>query len=223
MAAATTAATATTPTLPGNLTKYYEALQHTLTKSAPQMEYNPQSADQIRQNLENAYKANYDQSVKTRKQQTQKNSAVIDADAAARGIGTSTWVTDAKRRQQDSEASDIATLTANKNATISQQLAAALSDQEARKLSVDEYNATNRATAQSNALSTAVSMYDKFKAEEPVAAAASSGGGGGGGGGGGNYRPMAQYAGTKHNDWYLASLGIDTSKKGSGSGSGLAK
>ena len=48
--------------------------------------------------------------INSRKQQTIQNRAAIDVDAASRGMTPSTWVTDAKLRQAQAEASDITNL-----------------------------------------------------------------------------------------------------------------
>lgn len=184
-----------TPTLPGKFSDYTSALYQSLIKQSPKVNYTPRSEAQLRDNFEKIYSSGYNTSVNNRKEQTKQNKAAIDADAAARGMGSSTWVTDAKIRQANNQARDIASLTANKDSTVAQQLSSALANQEANKLTADQFNASQQASALSNALSVVSSMYDKFKAEE----AATGGGDGGSGGydydGSGNYIPLAQYAG----------------------------
>lgn len=173
-----------------NLQNYANQLYKSLVSQVPSINYTPRTEAQLRDNLLKAYQASYDQSVNNRKQATRQNRGAIDADAASRGIGASTWVTDAKMRQSDNEARDLTSLRANRDSTIAQQLAAALGTQEDNQLAVQQYNAGLRATALNNALSTAGSMYDKFKAEDPALVASGGGGGGGyygGGGGGGSY------------------------------------
>ena len=88
------------------LTEYTNQLYEKLSATMPTVQYNPTSTAQLRDNLETAYRAGYDQSVDARREATRRNNAAIDADAAARGMGASTWVTDAKMRQADSEAAD---------------------------------------------------------------------------------------------------------------------
>lgn len=178
-----------------NLQNYANQLYKSLIAQAPTIDYTPRSEAQLRDNLLKSYQASYDQSINNRRQTTRQNRGAIDSDAASRGIGSSTWVTDAKLRQNDNEARDLTSLRANRDSTIAQQLAAALGNQEDNQLAVKQYNASLRATALNNALSTAGTMYDKFKAEDPALKAAASGGGGGwggysdggGGGGGGGY------------------------------------
>lgn len=182
-----------TPTLPGKFSDYTSALYQSLIKQSPKVNYTPRSEAQLRDNFEKIYSSGYNTSVNNRKEQTKQNKAAIDADAAARGMGSSTWVTDAKIRQANNQARDIASLTANKDSTVAQQLSSALANQEANKLTADQFNASQQASALSNALSVVSSMYEKFKAEE----APTGGGSGGydGSDGSENYIPLAQYAG----------------------------
>lgn len=190
------------------LNDYTAQLYESLMKNMPAIQYTPRSEAQLRDNLETAYKSSYDQSVQNRRQSTRQNRAAIDADAAARGMGASTWVTDAKMRQNDREASDLSTLAANKNSTIAQQLTAALSDQDSNNLAVQQYNASLRANALNNALSAATSMYDKFSAATPSGGGGSSGGGSTGsrrrtGGGDGGDGPTDTGFGS---DWKVTEL-----------------
>lgn len=89
----------------------------------------------LKANLEAALKPMYDQSVKQLQQQRIANNAAIDVDAASRGMGNSTWVTDAKLRQLRGEADNLATLNANYN----NQLFSALLDAQKQR-DDDAYN-----------------------------------------------------------------------------------
>lgn len=140
------------------LTEYANQLYEKLSAMMPTVQYNQASMAQLRDNLEAAYRAGYEKSVDSRREATRRNNAAIDADAASRGMGASTWVTDAKMRQADSEASDLAGLAAQKDSTIAQQLAAALSDQEANRLAVEQFNAAQRTGALEQALAGAQNM-----------------------------------------------------------------
>ena len=136
-----------------NLQNYANQLYKSLIAQAPTIDYTPRTEAQLRDNLLKSYQASYDQSINNRRQTTRQNRGAIDSDAASRGIGSSTWVTDAKLRQNDNEARDLTSLRANRDSTIAQQLAAALGNQEDNQLAVKQYNASLRATALNNALS----------------------------------------------------------------------
>lgn len=148
--------------------RYYNAVLAQLQQDA-----GPERSDsQIKNYLTNIIRPSYEQAIRQRQQQTGQNRAAIDTDAASRGMGTSTWVTDAKNRLQNQEAADIATLNSNYNATLYDSLLNQLQQRDQNRLSL-----------MGQAQSIAGNMYDRWKAEDDAKAAAGSGGGGGGTGG----------------------------------------
>lgn len=142
--------------------KTYQSLLATYTKDVPEVQYNPQSESSLRAKLENALRPAYDKQIAARQQQTAKNRAAVDADAAARGMGSSTWVTDSKNRLNNAEATDVSNLNSDYISNLSSQLLQQLLSQEANKINVDEFNASNKGAAQQLAWSTALANYDKF-------------------------------------------------------------
>lgn len=72
----------------------------------------------------------YDQSVAQLNKQRIENNAAIDVDAASRGMGNSSWVTDAKLRQLRGEADSIAALDANYNNQLYSALLQAIQDRD---------------------------------------------------------------------------------------------
>ena len=128
--------------------------------------------DEIRSYVESYLRSAYDQSIEDRRRQTEKNRAMIDLDAYSRGMGGSTWVTDAKQRLQDAEADDIAKMEANYQAGLNEAV-------------LNQYNqaVAQGLAAQNNAYDLAKDLYSLGQnARAGVGAVASSGGGGGGGG-----------------------------------------
>lgn len=125
----------------------------------PQISYTPTSEETIRSNIASYLRPAVDQAITNREKQTVTNKANIDADAAARGMGKSTWVTDVKNRQQNAEASDVATMESNYGATLAQQIASALAQEKQNQLAAQQYNASAQQSALSNALSLANSFY----------------------------------------------------------------
>ena len=154
----------TTASIPADVTALYEQLKAMLLPEAAKIDYQPRSRAEIRAGLEGALQPSYQAAVDERKQSTQRTNASIDADAAARGIGASSWGTDVKARNYGSEAKDIAAMRSNYGATIANNLNTIMSDQENRKLSADQYNETSRSGALSNALGLALSNYGKWGA-----------------------------------------------------------
>ena len=69
-----------------------------------------QSLDSITEQLAQIYRPQVERAIAQRYGATKQQKAAIDVDAASRGMGTSTWVTDAKNRIMNAEAADIAGL-----------------------------------------------------------------------------------------------------------------
>lgn len=121
--------------------------------------YTPTSEASIRSNIQSYLRPAVDQAIGQRQKQTLTNKANIDADAASRGMGASTWVTDVKNRQQNAEASDIGMMESNYGATLAQQIAQALAQEKANSLSAAQFNAQSQMSAISQALSLANGLY----------------------------------------------------------------
>lgn len=128
--------------------------------------------DEIKSYVESYLRTAYDQSIENRRKQTEADRAMIDLDAYSRGMGGSTWVTDAKQRLQDSEADDIAKMEANYQAGLNEAV-------------LNQYNqaVAQGLAAQNNAYDLAKDLYSMGQnAKAGVGSMAGSGGGGGGGG-----------------------------------------
>jgi len=131
---------------------------------APQKaEYNARSEEEIRSSVAQWLRPSYDQAIANRQEQTLKNKANLDADAIARGMGASTYVTDVKNRQQSDEASDIATLEADYGSTLSKYVLDGVDSENDRKLEVEEFNAEQRRSAYDQAYSAALVLFAQYK------------------------------------------------------------
>ena len=87
--------------------------------------------DALKANIESALRPLYEQSLADLNQRRIERNAAIDVDAASRGMGNSTWVTDAKLRQLKDIEGNIATLDANYNNQLFGQLQDAIKDRDA--------------------------------------------------------------------------------------------
>ena len=128
--------------------------------------------DEIKSYVESYLRTAYDQSIENRRKQTEADRAMIDLDAYSRGMGGSTWVTDAKQRLQDAEADDIANMEANYQAGLNEAV-------------LNQYNqaVAQGLAAQNNAYDLAKDLYSLGQnAKAGVGSVSSSGGSGGGGG-----------------------------------------
>ena len=128
--------------------------------------------DEITASVEAYLRNAYDQSIADRKKATEEQRAMIDLDAFSRGMGGSTWVTDAKQRLEDEEADDIAKIEANYQAGLSEAV-------------LNQYNAAvaQGLAAKDNAYALAAQLYNLGQnVKAGVGGVAVSGGGSGGGG-----------------------------------------
>lgn len=148
--------------VPEQLMSTYQDLYEKLNANAPA--YTPTSEAEYLEKITAALGPGYDQAMAMRREQTTTNKAEIDADAAARGMGSSTWVTDMKDRQAQYEADDIATLEGQKASAIAAQLLNALQNEKQLQYSYDALAAGREADARAAALNLAQGLYGEYLA-----------------------------------------------------------
>lgn len=194
---------------------------------ADTIEYTPittpeQTTESIAEQVRGYLQPQYESAVRERKEQTTQNQAAIDVDAASRGMTPSTWVTDSKARQLDSEASDIADLGSDYSSTLAQSVASQYENYLTRKAGIDEVNAGNQITVdqwnsqvktalEELAYSRALAEYQRNPNGRGYTGSSGSSGSGVDTSG---YLPMAQYAWTSDHASYLDVLGISTDNNG---------
>lgn len=170
-----------------------------------------------RAELEAGMRPSYDLAIEGRRKQTDTNKANIDVDAASRGMGSSTWTTDVKNRQQNAEASDIASL----EAAYAQQLLAALQQESQNRMAVDQFNANAQAQALQAALGLTGDLYGhRLNQLQLMEQSSSSGGRRGSSAGSGSQilqndlrvRPNG-YAYTKVGDHWYSEGGLESAYK----------
>jgi hypothetical protein len=141
--------------------------------SPDEIEYDAKSEDEISATIEEWLRPGYDQAIANRKAQTDYYKAELDADAIARGMGASTYVTDVKNRQQNAEASDILSLESDYGSTLAKYVSEGVEQENDRLLEVQEQNAQLRQDAYELAYSAALKLFGYYKES-----ASSSGGSG---------------------------------------------
>lgn len=102
--------------------------------------------DALMANLEAAMRPGLEQSIAQLQQRRRENNASIDVDSASRGMGTSSWVTDAKLQNLRNVENNIAALDANYNANLYNYLINAIGqrDQNAYNQAANWMNAYNQ-------------------------------------------------------------------------------
>ena len=188
--------------------QYYDDLSKKLLEGTGQIEYTPESAGRIKSGLQKIMRPTYDQAIENRQEATKANRAALDADAASRGMGSSTWVSDVKNRAATQEARDIAGLNADYSSSLYSALMNKLSEQDQLSMQAQTANLGARQTALGQALSAAGQLYgsDREMLSQALGQALTgaqyfyekddegSGGGGGGGGHGGGGGPRTPTA-----------------------------
>ena len=177
-------------------TQYDNILSHLSDSGA----YTPlsmpeQTLDGITEQLAQIYRPQVERAIAQRYGATKQQKAAIDVDAASRGVGTSTWVTDAKNRIMNAEAADIAGLESDYISQLSGDALKQYQNYLGDKLKLDQYNQQLQAALGGAAYDQAMQQYGQGMIEgtlpyqqlqfqwQQTQNAAKGGGGGGGGGG----------------------------------------
>ena len=118
-----------------------------------------QSLDSITEQLAQIYRPQIERAIAQRYGATKQQKAAIDVDAASRGMGTSTWVTDAKNRIMNAEAADVAGLESDYASQLAGDALTQYQNYLSDKLKLDQYNQQLRATMEGAAYDQAMQQY----------------------------------------------------------------
>ena len=145
------------------LGEYVKELQSLL--SGAKIEYTPVSKEEMRADIAASLRPGVDLAISNRQEQTKKNKAELDVDSYARGMGSSTYVTDMKNRQMDSEADDILTMEGQYAATLAQLLMSAMEVENNRAFEIQKFNSAQEADSAKLAFTAAQGMYADYLTE----------------------------------------------------------
>lgn len=125
-----------------NLEKAYNSIYNQLQNSGG---YTPiampeKTLESITAELSPILRPQYEQAIKSLYGLTKQQKAAIDVDAASRGMGTSTWVTDAKNRAMNSVTEQVAGLESDYATQLASQALQQYQQWEADKAANDKYN-----------------------------------------------------------------------------------
>ena len=146
---------------PRSFSDYYTAVAAYFTPET--VSYSPLDAGAISALLAKSLRPVYDNAIERRRENTATYNANLDADAYARGIGSSTYVTDVKQRNYRDESRDVETLESSYGAQLAEKLYDALAAQSKQQLEADKFNAEQRNNAASRAYSAATALYNASK------------------------------------------------------------
>ncbi|MDL2235299.1 hypothetical protein LJC07_03995 [Christensenellaceae bacterium OttesenSCG-928-L17] len=175
-----------------------------MSLSAPAtVSYSMPDYDSVLSNYQSMLRPGLDLAISNRQKQTQTNRANIDTDAASRGMGRSTWVSDVKSREMNAEASDVASLEAQVLAQALEAAQAEMLQHQANQFAADQYNAQIQNSLSQSALSNALGL-----ATTNQSASRSSGGSGGSSKSSGTLAGLTGMSGSERQtlDDYLAPL-----------------
>lgn len=118
-----------------------------------------QTLDSITEQLVQTLRPQYERAIANRYGATKQQKAAIDVDAASRGMGTSTWVTDAKNRLMANETADIAGLESDYAAQLAGDALNQYKNYLSNKLQLEQYNQQLQAALEGEAYDRAMSQY----------------------------------------------------------------
>ena len=148
---------------------------------APQLvTYTPLDEQTLAERIGAVLRPLYDKAIAAIFRGNRRQDAELDADAISRGMGSSTFVTDVKRRQDNAAADDVRELESDYGTKLADQLYKAMEGERSRMLEVEKFNAQQRNAAMEQAFAAAKYLYQAY-----LEARAAQGSGGGSGGSGG--------------------------------------
>ena len=124
--------------------------------------YEALDEDTLRDQIAAWLRPSYDSAIAARRDQTAAYRAELDADAIARGMGSSTYVTDVKSRQLADEAEDIATLEGEYGAQLGKLTMEAAEAERERELEVAIENQKQDQAAYMEAYQAALGLFDTY-------------------------------------------------------------
>lgn len=135
--------------------------------------YTPPRAE-IEKDVEASLRPATDQAIASRRARGEANMAELDADAASRGMGASTYVTSVKGREMANTERDVALLESNYAASLSERVASYLQYYANLDLQAQMQNAQLAYNAQNAAASLAAQWYAAYQSANAASSAASA-------------------------------------------------
>lgn len=118
-----------------------------------------QTIEGITEQLAQIYRPQVERAIAQRYGATKQQKAAIDVDAASRGMGTSSFVTDAKNRIMNAEAADIAGLESDYASQLAGDALTQYQNYLGDKLKLDQYNQQLAAAMEGSAYDQALQQY----------------------------------------------------------------
>jgi hypothetical protein len=126
--------------------------------------YTPVDEQTLAERISKVLRPMYDKAIAALFKGNQRSDAELDADAISRGMGSSTFVTDVKRRQDNAAAEGARDLESDYGAKMADQLYKAMEGEREKQLEVDKFNAQQKSAADAQAFEAAKVMYEAYLA-----------------------------------------------------------
>lgn len=147
----------------GNLDKF-SGFYNTILNSMniPTIQIDVPSKEELSATYSAALRPSTDYAITARREAGETNKAEYDADAAARGMGSSTFVSSMKEREDDDIESDVAYMEAQYTATLADKIASAMQSYAQIEASAAQANASMLFNAQNTAMGLAGQWYSSY-------------------------------------------------------------
>ena len=136
--------------------------------------YTARTADELSKEISAWLRPAYDAAIAARQLATDTYRAELDADAIARGMGASSYVTDVKSRHLAQEADDIAAYETDYAAALAKQMSQAMETDRQRAFETEMFNAEADNEAYAKAYDMALRMLEAYRAGDGGARALTS-------------------------------------------------
>lgn len=139
---------------------FQQMLKHYMPET---VEFTPLSEEELSETIRNWLRPAYEQAIQSRREQTGRVNAELDADAWSRGMGQSSYLSDVKERQFRNESRDVDALEGDYASTLAGHLYDAMKEQQKAKIEVDQFNAEQINRAREKAMSSAQALYRSYR------------------------------------------------------------
>ncbi len=146
----------------GTFNQYYQAVRDAI--SVPGISIAVPSRETIKRDYEEALRPNVDLAIEQRRARGEEMMAEMDADAASRGMGASTYIASMKEREGDDVESDVSMMETQYTSALAERIAAALQYYASLEMQAASANAQMEANANNTALSIATQWYQNYLA-----------------------------------------------------------
>lgn len=163
--------------LPGMdlFTQYYNQILGMM--QVPSISVSVPSRASLEADFSASMRPNVDLAIGNRRSAGERTKAELDADAAARGMGGSTFLSSMKEREGDDVETDVATLEAQYSASLAERIQDAMMEYQQMSMQANMFNAQMQQSAMSTAMGVASTWYTSYLSG--LSSSRRNGGGGG--------------------------------------------